>query len=255
LLDKEAKALESPNYKPQTNTIIMSIVKSAGISLGILAIVGGGSLAVISASAKSGRMFDTNAISFIQSGDLAGYRNYLIGQETTRINAIDQAQFTKIQARTSAQKPLMDLTAKYEPQLTTLATNKDQAGFVTLFKQYQTEAKPLMDAQRTANDAQEATESSSTATNSTDARKQGRRGNKGQGQNGPKTPPTDAQLTDMATKTYTKAIADIAAGKTFKLGFGGRGSMMHGSMMGMKGGFGGMHNEADEANEVSSQVK
>jgi hypothetical protein len=232
----------------------MSILKTAGISLGVLAIIGGGSLAVITASAQ-GRAFDTNAISFIQSGDLAGYKNYLIGQATTRINAIDQDQFTKIQARTIAQKPLIDLTAKYEPQLTTLATNKDQVGFVALLKQYQSEAKPLIDAQRTANDAQEATESSSTSMNSADATKQGRRGNKGQNQNGPKTPPTDAQLTEMATKTYTKAVADIAAGKAFKLGFGGRGGkmvQMHGDMMGMKGGFGEMHNEA---NELNSQVK
>jgi hypothetical protein len=226
----------------------MSILKNVGISLGVLAIVGGGSLAVITASAQ-GRAFDSNAISFIQSGDLAGYKNYLIGQATTRINAIDQAQFTKIQARTAAQKPMADLVAKYEPQLNTLATNKDQAGFVALFKQFHSEAKPLMDAQKVANDAQEATE---TATNSADATKQGRRGNKDQ--NGPKTPPTDAQLADMATKTYTKAVADIAAGKTFKLGFGGRGGM-HDGMMGMKGGFGGMHNESDNANEASSQVK
>jgi hypothetical protein len=218
----------------------MSILKNVGISLGVLAIVGGGSLAVVSASAQ-GRPFDSNAISFIQSGDLAGYKNYLIGQATTRINTIDQAQFTKIQARTAAQKPMTDLVAKYEPQLNTLATNKDQAGFVALLKQFQTEAKPIMDAQKVAD------------ANSTDATKQGRRMDKGQ--NDPKTPPTDAQLTEMATKTYTKAVADIAAGKTFKLGFGGRGGEMHGGMMNMKGGFGGMDNNADKTNKASSQVK
>lgn len=211
----------------------MSILKTAGISLGILAIIGGGSLAVISASAHS-RMFDSTAAQFLTSGDLSGYKNYLIGQETTRINTIDQTQFSKIQANYTIQKPLIDLAAKYEPQFTTLATNKDQAGFVTLFKQYQAEAKPLMDAQQTARQAQEATESSQS---STDANKQNRRGNRSNMTNRPA--PTDAQLTDMANRTYTKAVADIAAGKTFKLGFGG----------GMRGheGFGGRMNKNNQS--------
>jgi hypothetical protein len=229
----------------------MSILKTAGISLGLLAIIGGGSLAVISTSAQ-GRMFDSSAVSFIQSGDLAGFKNYLIGQETTRINAIDQTKFDKIKADYTAQKPLLDLAAKYEPQLTTLATNKDQAGFVTLLKQYQTEAKPLIDAHRVANDAQEATESSSNTTNSTDNFKQSGRGNKGQNKNGQKTPLTDAQLTDMANRTYTRAVADIAAGKTFKLGFRGRGGM-HGDMEnGMKGNRGNWMNKSKNTDANSS---
>jgi hypothetical protein len=219
----------------------MSIFKTAGISLGILGIVGGGSLAVITASAQGRRTFDSNAISFIQSGDLSGYRNYLIGQATNRINAIDQTQFTKIQANATAMKPLTDLQAKYEPQLATAITNKDQAGFVVLFKQYQSEVKPLIDAMHTAMQANRPANSSDT----------GFHKNKGN-TNTPKTPPTDAQLTEIANRIYNKAVADIAAGKTFKLGFGGRGGEMHSGMMGMKGGFGEMHKEASELN---SQVK
>lgn len=217
----------------------MTILKTAGISLGILAIVGGGSLAVISASAQ-GRMFDSSAISFIQNGDLAGYKNYLIGQETTRINAIDQTKFDKIKANYTAQKPLLDLQAKYEAQLITLATNKDQVGFVTLFKQFQTQAKPLMDAQRAAHDAQEATKSGSSASSSTEINNRSLRGNRG-------TIPTltDAQLTDMANRTYTRAVADIAAGKTFKLGFGGG----KGHKGGMKDS---MHHDNNQVSSISS---
>jgi hypothetical protein len=218
----------------------MTILKTAGISLGILAIVGGGSLAVISTSAQ-GRMFDSTATQFLTSGDLAGYKNYLIGQETTRINAIDQTQFAKIQANAKAMQPLTDLQAKYEPQLATAITNKDQATFVSLFKQYQGEAKPLMDAMHTAMQANRLANANDT----------GYHKNTGTN-NTPRAAPTDAQLTDMANKAYSKGLADVTAGKAFKLhaGFGGRGGMYGGT----SGNKGSMHYEADEALKNTSSV-
>lgn len=204
----------------------MTIFKKVGITLATLAIVGGGSLAVITASANGGRMFDTNAVQFITNGDLAGYKNYLIGQETTRINAIDQTQFDKIKVGYAVQKPLLELQAKYEPQLITLATNNDQAGFVTLFKQYQTEAKPVLDAIRAPSQAQQATQNS----NATDPINK-------RGINSNRPAPTDAQLTEMANREYTKAVENISAGRTYKIGFGGRGRK-HGTMGMRDGNFG-----------------
>jgi hypothetical protein len=211
----------------------MSILKNTSLALGILAIVGTGSIALISANAQ-GRMFDSNAASFIQSGDLAGYKNYLIGQETTRINAIDQAKFDKIKVEYTAQKPLLDLQAKYEPLLLPFVTNKDQAGFVSKYKEFQTEAKPLMEAQRTARQAKE-------ASNPNRAIKSNNMMNK--------TAPTDQQLTDMATSVYNKAVTDTADGKTFKLGFGG--SKGHG---GKKGGYGMRVNGNDDSKNSNTNT-
>jgi hypothetical protein len=217
-----------------------NILKKTSLAFGVLAVLGGGSVALISASAQ-GRMFDSSAISFIQNGDLAGYKNYLIGQATTRINAIDQAKFDKIKTRYTEMKPILDLQAKYEPQLIILATAKDQAGFVELFKKFQAEAKPLMEAQKTAHDAQEATESSTSSTDSTNNR-QNRRG-KNFDRN---FTPTEAQLTDMANREYNKAVADIAAGRTYQIGFGG-----HGGKGGHGGGMidNGMHDQTNEIGE------
>jgi hypothetical protein len=202
----------------------MSILKNTSLALGILAIVGTGSIALISANAQ-GRMFDSNAASFIQSGDLAGYKNYLIGQETTRINAIDQAKFDKIKTDYTAQKPLLDLQAKYEPLLLPFVTNKDQAGFVSKYKEFQNEAKPLMEAQRTARQDNQTKETNDNLTNSN-------RKNKMKEMMNSQNTPTDQQLTEMATKSYQRALKQVANGETFKLGFGGgRGGMMGGREM------------------------
>jgi hypothetical protein len=189
----------------------MSILKNLGISLGVMSIIAGGSLAVISASAHS-RMFDSSAVQFITSGDLAGYKNYLIGQETTRINAIDQAAFDKIKAEYTNQKPLLDLKAKYEPELNTLAKAKDQAGFVALFNKFQTESQPLMETARAAHEAQEVADGRVDSNNRV------------------KTAPTATQLADMANREYTQAVAQITAGQTYTIhGKGGFGGGKHGS--------------------------
>jgi hypothetical protein len=188
----------------------MSILKNLGISLGVLSIIAGGSLAVISASAN-GRMFDSSAVQFIASGDLTGYKNHLIAQETSRINAIDQTAFDKIKADYTNQKPILDLKAKYETELNTLAKSKDQAGFVTLFNKYQAEAQPLMETARAAHEALEI------ADGRADSNKKVR------------TTPTEAQLADMANREYSHAVAQIAAGKAYTIhGKGGFGGGRHG---------------------------
>lgn len=214
----------------------MSILKKVGITLGTLAIIGGGSLAAITASANSSRMFDTNAVQYITSGDLAGYKSYLIGQESTRINNIDQAKFDKIKSNYTVQKPLLDLQAKYEPQLITMASNKDQAGFVSLFKQFQAESKPVMESLRAAHEAEETTKS---ATSSASTYRQNHRNDMVN-----KPVMTDEQLTNMANRQYTNAVNDIAAGRTYKIGFGKRGGMA------MKHGYFGSKSKSDSSAPV-----
>jgi hypothetical protein len=117
----------------------MSISKKIIVSLSLLAIIGGISIAVISVSAN-GKILDSQAFAFIQNGDLNGYKTYMINEQTAPINDIDQARFDMIKTKYTAAKPLMDLQTKYESQLTIFATSKDQASYVSTFKQYQKEA-------------------------------------------------------------------------------------------------------------------
>jgi hypothetical protein len=113
----------------------MSISKKIIVSLSLLAMIGGIFIAVISVSAN-GKVMDSQAFAFIQNGDLNGYKTFMLNEQTARINNIDQAKFDKIRERYSAAKPFMDLQTKYEAQLTIFATSKDQASYVSTFKQY-----------------------------------------------------------------------------------------------------------------------
>jgi hypothetical protein len=120
----------------------MSISKKIIFSLSLLAFIGGISIAVISVSAN-GKLINSQAFTFIQNSDLSGYKTFMINEETARIQNIDQAQFDKIKAKYEKAKPLMELQTKYEALLTPFATSKDQASYVSTFKQYIKEAESL----------------------------------------------------------------------------------------------------------------
>ena len=193
--------------------MFMSISKKIVVSLSFLAIIGGISIAIISVSAN-GKLFNSQAVAFIQNGDLKGYKTYLINEQTVRINNINQEKFDKIKARYEAAKPLMDLQTKYQPQLKVLATSKDESGFVALFKQYQEEAKPLLQDRQEANLLQE--------------------GSFGKDKNSFKRnrhshmidfTPTEDQKNQKASNEYQRALRDIATGREYNLGrhFEGRG--------------------------------
>jgi hypothetical protein len=190
----------------------MSISKKIVISLSFLAIVGGISIAIISVSAN-GKIFDSQAVAFIQNGDLSGYKTYLINQQTNKINSIDQVKFDKIKAKYEAAKPLMDLQAKYEPQLKVLASNKDEVGFVTLFKQYKEEAKPLIESRNKASYPVDKNSNSKKIY---------------ENKNDKKTnfAPTEEQKEELAKNEFQRALRDIAGGREYNLGrnFEGRGN-------------------------------
>jgi hypothetical protein len=198
----------------------MSISKKIVVSLSFLAIIGGISIAIISVSAN-GKMFGSQAVAFIQNGDLGGYKTYLINEQTNRINNIDQAKFDEIRARYETAKPLMDLQVKYEPQLKRLATNNDEAGFVALFKQYKEEAKPLMDVRREARNSDNVSD------------KGGRRSYKMKMKSMMNWTPTQEEKDQLAKNEYQRALRDIAAGREYNLGrnFEGRGHEMMKHMM------------------------
>jgi hypothetical protein len=198
----------------------MSISKKIVVSLSFLAIIGGISIAIISVSAN-GKMFGSQAVAFIQNGDLGGYKTYLINEQTNRINNIDQAKFDEIRARYETAKPLMDLQVKYEPQLKRLATNNDEAGFVALFKQYKEEAKPLMDVRREARNSDNVSD------------KGGRRSYKMKMKSMMNWTPTQEEKDQLAKNEYQRALRDIAAGREYNLGrnFEGRGHGMMKHMM------------------------
>ena len=194
----------------------MSISKKIVVSLSFLAIVGGISIAIISVSAN-GKLFNSQAVAFIQNGDLNGYKTYLINEQTVKINNINQEKFDKIKARYEAAKPLMDLQTKYQSQLKVLATNKDEAGFFGLFKQYQEEAKPLIKARQSANLSQD--NSFSKDVNSFKRNRHSDMIN---------FTPTEDQKNQKASNEYQRALRDIAAGREYNLGrhFEGRGHEM-----------------------------
>jgi hypothetical protein len=192
----------------------MSISKKIVVSLSFLAIIGGISIAIISVSAN-GKMFNSQAVAFIQNGDLNGYKTYLINEQTTKINNIDQAKFDQIRARYEAAKPMMELQTKYESQLKGLASNKDEAGFIALFKQYREEVKPIMES------AKEDVNSENLDTKSE------RRGHKAKIDINQT--PTQEDKDQLAKSEYQRALRDIVAGREYNLGrnFEGRG---HGMM-------------------------
>lgn len=192
----------------------MSISKKIVVSLSFLAIIGGISIAIISVSAN-GRMFNSQAVAFIQNGDLGGYKTYLINEQTNRINNIDQVQFDQIRSRYKAAKPLMDLQTKYEPQLKDLATNKDETGFISLFKQYKEEAKPLMETRKEF-------------FNSEIHGFKGRYRNNKMKVDTMNLTPTQDEKDQHAKNEYQRALRDIAAGRQYNLGrnFEGRGHDM-----------------------------
>jgi hypothetical protein len=196
--------------------LTMSISKKIVVSLSFLAIIGGISIAIISVSAN-GKMFDSQAVAFIQNGDLGGYKTYLINEQTNRINNIDQAKFDQIREKYEAAKPLMDLQVKYEPQLNGLATNNDEPGFIALFKQYKEEAKPLMDARREAHNSDYIND------------KDGHRGHKAKMESMMNLTPTQEEKDQLAKNEYQRALRDIVASREYNLGrnFEGRG---HGMM-------------------------
>ena len=173
----------------------MSIIKKMGITLGTLALIAGGSLAVVSASAQS-KMFDSKAAQFIASEDLAGYKSYLTNQKSTRINAIDQTIFDQIKLKYQAQKPLLDLNAKYEPKLIELASKNDESGFVILFTKYQIEAKPIFESikMNKSKKVNTSTEIKELDTNSSEER-----------------------LNKKATKEFNRAVKKIAKGQTYSI--------------------------------------
>lgn len=166
-----------------------------GITLGTLALIAGGSLAVVSASAQS-KMFDSKAAQFIASEDLAGYKSYLTNQKSTRINAIDQTIFDQIKLKYQAQKPLLDLNAKYEPKLIELASKNDESGFVILFTKYQIEAKPIFESikMNKSKKVNTSTEIKELDTNSSEER-----------------------LNKKATKEFNRAVKKIAKGQTYSI--------------------------------------
>jgi hypothetical protein len=190
----------------------MSISKKIVVSLSFLAIIGGISIAIISVSAN-GKMFDSQAIAFIQNGDLGGYKTYLINQETNRINNIDQAKFDQIRAKYEAAKPLMDLQVKYEPQLKGLAINKNESGFIALFNQYREEAKPLFDTRK---------ELRSKENFDTKGRYRDHGARLDSMMN---FTPTNEQKDQLVKNEYQRALRDIEKGRDYNLGrnFEGRG--------------------------------
>jgi hypothetical protein len=121
----------------------MSISKKIIVSLSLLAVIGGISIAIISVSAN-GKLVDTQAFAFIQNNDLNAYKTYTLNEQATRINNIDQARFDKIKKKYINAKPLMELQTKYEALLTPLATNKDQTGFANTYREYINESQKLM---------------------------------------------------------------------------------------------------------------
>jgi hypothetical protein len=189
----------------------MSISKKIVVSLSFLAIIGGISIAIISVSAN-GKMFDSQAVAFIQNGDLGGYKTYLINEQTNRINNIDQAKFDQIRAKYEAAKPLMDLQTKYETQLKELAANKNEAGFVALFKQYKVEQKPLLESRKQDISSQ-------------DSYSKGRHAAHKMNMN---LNLTQEQEDELTKNEYHRAIRDIEAGRQYNLGrnFEGRGYHM-----------------------------
>lgn len=193
----------------------MSISKKIVVSLSFLAIIGGISIAIISVSAN-GKLFDTQAVAFIQNGDLSGYKTYLINEQTNRINSIDQAKFDKIRAKYEAAKPLMDLQAKYEPELKILASDKNETGFLVLFKQYREEVKSIMDQNKTGYDSGQVVDLSK------------HNGKKMKMDRFMNTELTEDQKSQMAQNEYRRALRDLEAGRDYNLGrnFEGRGYEM-----------------------------
>jgi hypothetical protein len=155
----------------------MSISKKIIVSLSLLAIIGGISIAVISVSAN-GKLIDTQAFAFIQNNDLNGYKTYMLNEATNKIKNIDQSRFDEIKKKYTNAKPLMDLQTKYETQLTTFATSKDQASYVSTYKQYVKEAAAF--------------------------------------ETKPKTLSED-QMNKMAMESYEKSVKDIAAGRKINI--------------------------------------
>jgi hypothetical protein len=155
----------------------MSISKKIIVSLSLLAMIGGISIAVISVSAN-GKVIDSQAFAFIQNGDLNGYKTYMLEEQNTRIGNIDQAKFDKIREKYFAAKPLMDLQTKYEAQLTIFAISKDQASYVSTFKQYLKEVAAIEKRNKS---------------------------------------PTEDQMNKMAMKSYEKSLEDLAEGRKISI--------------------------------------
>jgi hypothetical protein len=165
----------------------MSTLKTIGIGAAVVAIIGGGSIALFA-----------NKSTPVSPAQTAATTSQVVGNPGSGNNN---------RVRPAPNPAMTALQTKYEAQLTDLATKKDEAGFTNVYKQYQADAKPIMDEQRAARQA--ANPSSQDA--NTSARSS-------------RVAPTDVEITANIKAEYAKALANIVAKTPYTLGGqGGRG--------------------------------
>jgi hypothetical protein len=159
----------------------MSTLKTIGIGAAVVAVIGGGSIA----------LFANKSTPVIPPQTAA----------TTSQIAGNPGSGNNNRSRPAPNPAMTALQTKYEAQLTDLATKKDEVGFTAAYKQYQADAKPIMDEQRAAR--QPANPSSQDA--NTSARSS-------------RVAPTEAEQTANAKAEYNRALTNIAAKTPYTLG-------------------------------------
>jgi hypothetical protein len=166
----------------------MSTIKTIGIGAAIVAIIGGGSIALFASKSTPATPAQTAATTSQIAGNPGSGNNN--------------------RTRPAPNPAMTALQTKYEAQLTDLATNKDEAGFTAAYKQYQVEIKPIMDEQRAARQAAIPSNQDTSAS----ARSS-------------RVAPTETEQTANAKAEYTRALGNISAKTPYTLGNqGNRGS-------------------------------